>query len=259
MNNPLLNIAIQATRNAAKIITRAMDRLDTLSIDEKSRNDYVTQIDRLSEQEIIYTIQKAYPSHSILAEESGVTAASSEYRWIIDPLDGTLNYIHGFPHFAISIGLQYRGELEIAVVYDPILQELFTAKRGGGAQMNDRRIRVSPCKKLNKALIGTGFPCTHPELFNPYLKTFENILPEVSEIRRAGSAALDLAYVACGRLDGYWEMGLSPWDIAGGILLVTESGGFVGDFSGNSGYLENGHCVAGNSKIYNALLEKIKQ
>ena len=256
--HPMLNIAIQAARNAAKIIVRYVDRLDSIEVNEKNRNDFVTQVDHLSEQEIIATLQKSYPSHAFLAEESGKITGNEDFIWIIDPLDGTTNFIHGFPQFAISIALQQRGKLEVAVVYDPLRQELFTAARGEGAQLNHRKIRVSACKKLSDALIGTGFPFKKSDYFPLYLRTFEAVFPQTAGVRRAGAAALDLAYVAAGRLDGFWEMALKEWDMAAGILLIQEAGGLVGDFQDKDNYLENGNVIAGNPKIYKYLLEIVQ-
>lgn len=257
--HPMLNIAIQAARAASRIILRYVDQLDTLTITEKNENDYVTQVDKMSENEIIMHIQKAYPHHHILAEESGKHEQSpSDFCWMIDPLDGTKNFIHGFPHFAISIGLSYKNQMEIGVVYDPIRQDLFTATRGQGAYLNSRRIRVSESKKLNDGLIATGFPVGDHSQLAPFLKTFEAVVPYVSGIRRSGSAALDLAYVAAGRLDGFWEPTLKPWDIAAGSLMVKEAGGKVSDFLNESNYLESGNIVAGNLRIHKELMELIK-
>ena len=250
----MLNIAIQAASNAARIIVRFIDRLYAVDIREKSHNDFVTRVDQLSEQEIIQTIHKAYPDHAILGEESGLHKSQNDFTWIIDPLDGTTNFIHGFPRIAISIALKYRDKLSIAVVYDPLYQELFTAVQGGGAQLNNRKIRVSTRTKISEALVGTGFLFKEKTTFQRYLEIFETILPQIIGVRYAGSAALDLAYVASGRLDGFWEMSLKPWDMAAGILLITEAGGFIGDFQGKNNYMENGNLVAGNAKIYRALL-----
>ena len=257
--NPMLNIAIQAARMAGRIIVQFVDRLDTVNINEKKHNDFITQVDELSEQEIIRILRKAYPNHSVLAEESGLQKKNEDYTWIIDPLDGTTNFIHGFPQFAISIALKYRDKLEVAVVYDPLRQELFTAVRGSGAQLNSRKIRVSSCQKIDAALIGTGFPFKEKEFFPVYLQTFEAIFLKTTGIRRAGSATLDLAYLASGRLDGFWEMSLKPWDIAAGILLITEAGGFVTDFHGKNNYMENGMLIAGNLKVHKSLLETISK
>ncbi|WP_423064002.1 inositol monophosphatase family protein [Candidiatus Paracoxiella cheracis] len=256
--HPMLNIAIQAARNAGRIIVRFVDRLDTVDVSEKSRNEFVTQVDHLSEQEIIHTIHKSYPNHAILAEESGCIEGNEDFMWIIDPLDGTTNFIHGFPQFAISIALKHRGKLEVGVIYDPLRQELYTATRGEGAQLNNRKIRVSQCKKFNMALIGTGFPYKGSHHFKNYVNTFEAIFPETAGVRRAGAAALDLAYVAAGRLDGFWEMSLKEWDMAAGVLLVKEAGGLVGDFHDEEHYMDSGNLIAANPKIYKILSEKIQ-
>lgn len=255
--HPMLNIAVQAARQAGRVITRSLDRLDAIHVNTKNRNDFVTQVDQQAEIEIIDIIRKAYPDHTILAEESGLSKGQADYVWIIDPLDGTTNFIHGFPQFAISIALQYRRKLEVAVIYDPLRQELYTAARGDGAQLNNRKIRVSTSSQLNTALIGTGFPFKEFNRIDKYLDIFKTIMMQTAGVRRAGAAALDLAYVACGRLDGFWEMGLSSWDMAAGVLLITEAGGFVGDFSGGNSYLDSGDLVTGNQKIYHALLEII--
>lgn len=256
--HPMLNIAIQAARTAGRIIVRFVDRIDAIDVSEKNRNDFVTEVDYLAEQEIIETIHKMYPDHAILAEESGHIGSNEDSIWIIDPLDGTTNFIHGFPQFSVSIAYRYRGRLEVGVIYDPLRQELYTATRGEGAQLNNRKIRVSQCKKLNASLIGTGFPYKKNHHFKSYLNTFEAIFPETAGVRRAGSAALDLAYVAAGRLDGFWEISLKEWDMAAGILLVQEAGGLVGDFHGENHYMDSGNLVAANPKIYKALLGMIE-
>lgn len=253
---PLLNIALRAARSAGNIIVRAMERLDTLQIMEKNAHDFVTEIDKQAEHVIIETIRAAYPAHSILAEESG-KQEGNEVVWIIDPLDGTSNYIHGFPHFAVSIGIQQKGRLEHGLIFDPLRQETFIATRGEGARLNDRRIRISKRTQFANALIGTGFPSSKKELLASYLTMFGNLMP-LTSIRRAGSAALDLAYVAAGRLDGFWELGLSPWDVAAGALLVQEAGGLVGDTEGGENYLMSGNIVAGNPKIFKLLLQTLK-
>src|SRR3990172_9238851 len=254
--HPMLNIAVRAARSAGNIIARAVDRVDTFNVALKSQNDFVTEIDHQAEQEIIKVIRKAYPNHGILAEESGAQNGD-EYIWVIDPLDGTTNFLHGFPQFSVSIGIKYKGQLEQGVVYDPLRQELFTATRGGGAQLNGRRLRVSRAKGLEGALLGTGFPFKHQQHLDPYLNTFRALFPMTAGIRRAGSAALDLAYVAAGRLDGFWEIGLSEWDMAAGILIIQEAGGMVSDFSGGNDYLETGNVVAGTPRVYKAMLETI--
>lgn len=253
----LLNIAVTAARKAGNIITRAVERVDSLKIDSKGYNDYVSEVDRRAEQEIIHIIHKSHPGHAILAEESGMQG-DSESVWIIDPLDGTTNFLHGFPQFAVSVALQHQGRFEVAVVYDPLRDELFTAVRGGGAQLNGRRIRVSKAKGLEGTLIGTGFPFKDPTHIDAYLAMFKTLLPRTAGLRRAGSAALDLAYVACGRLDGFWEIGLKPWDMAGGILLIQEAGGILGDFRGDQNFFASGNVVTGNPRVYEALLAAIQ-
>ncbi|VAW60630.1 Inositol-1-monophosphatase [hydrothermal vent metagenome] len=256
--HPMLNIATSAARDAGNIILRNIDKLERIKIEVKAPNDFVTQVDRKAEEVILEALQKAYPQHGILAEESGRQNEDSEYQWIIDPLDGTTNFLHGFPQYAVSIGLQYRGRMEVAVVFDPIKNELFTAARGDGAQLNDRRLRVTQNKGLRGALLGTGFPFKQPQHLDAYLETFKAVHADTAGIRRAGSAALDLAYVAAGRLDGFWEIGLSPWDMAAGVLLIREAGGIITDFSGEGNYLKTGNIVAAASTVYPALYEAIK-
>lgn len=251
-----LNTAIKAARSAGQIIARAADRIDRIEVATKSNiNDLVTSIDRASEAEIISVIKKAYPDHSILGEESGSILGTNinDVLWIIDPLDGTLNFVHGFPHFCVSIGVQIRGVMEHGVVYDPIANELFTASKGSGAQLNDHRIRVSDCKNFATSLIGAGFPSKR-ESIDVGMKRMRDVLEQCGDLRRAGAAALDLAYVAAGRLDGFWETGLGAWDMAAGALLVREAGGFVSDISATDKYLETGSIVAGTPKIQPILL-----
>jgi len=257
MQHPLINIATEAARSASKIILRYIDHMERIEITEKNLNEIVTEVDILAEEEIIHHIQKAYPDHSILAEERG-HIEGNEYCWIIDPLDGTKNYVHSFPHFAISIAVKKGDKMEIGLVYDPIRNELFTAARGQGAHMNNRRIRVSACKKIENALIGTGFPFKKKQHIKPYISTFESIFLSASGLRRAGAAALDLAYVAAGRLDGFWEASLKEWDMAAGTLLIQEAGGMLGDFQGEDKYLYSGNIIAGNPKIYKSLLELVQ-
>jgi len=246
--NPMLNIAIRAARAAGDIIIRQIDYVQDLPVTKKSRNDFVTVVDKQAEIAIIETLHKSYPHHAILAEESG-RQGDSPYLWIIDPLDGTTNYIHGFPQYAVSIALQHRGELDQAVVYDPLRQELFTASRGEGAMLNNRRIRVSKQKHLEGALLGTGFPFKEQERLDEYLKSFKALFPMTAGIRRAGAASLDLAYVACGRLDGFWELGLKSWDMAAGALLIIEAGGICSDINCDGSYLESGNIIAGNPAL----------
>lgn len=247
--HPMLNIAIRAARNAGRHIIRYSTRIDSLSIESKQEHDYVSEIDRQAEEEIIRVISKAYPDHGFIAEESGEQSTDSEYTWIIDPLDGTTNYLHEFPQYSVSIALKKDKWLDQAVVYDPLRNELFTASRGAGAQLDGRRIRVSKQHKLEGSLLGTGFPFRNEQYLDAYLNMFRDIFPQTAGIRRTGSAALDLAYVACGRLDGFWEIGLKPWDMAAGALLVNEAGGFVTDFSGRSKWLETGNIIAGTPKV----------
>jgi myo-inositol-1(or 4)-monophosphatase len=253
---PMLNIAVRAARSAGNIIIRYMDRVDSLSVQCKDRNDFVTEVDRLAEQEIINTLRKAYPNHGFLAEESGAHSGD-DYQWIIDPLDGTTNYLHGFPQFAVSIALRHKGRMQEAVVYNPLSQELFTASRGYGAFLNERRIRVSNRKGLDGALLGTGFPFKTQQHLETYLDMFRALFPLTAGIRRPGSAALDLAYVAAGRLDGFWEIGLNTWDMAAGVLLIQEAGGISSDFAGGNDYLSNGNLVSGNPKVFAEILKAI--
>jgi myo-inositol-1(or 4)-monophosphatase len=255
--NPTLNIAVRAARSAGNVIIRNLGKLDTLAIHTKDRNDFVTEVDRQAEQEIIYTLRKAFPDHGILAEESGIQGGD-EYQWIIDPLDGTTNFLHGFPQFAVSIAMRHKGRMEHGVIYDPLRQELFTATRGAGANLNDRRIRVTNRKSLEGALLGTGFPFKSQQHLDTYLDMFRALFPQAAGIRRAGSAALDLAYVAAGRMDGFWEIGLNIWDMAAGILLIQEAGGLSSDFSGGHDHLESGNVVSGNPKVFAEILKTIR-
>ncbi|OGT59573.1 MAG: inositol monophosphatase [Gammaproteobacteria bacterium RIFCSPHIGHO2_12_FULL_45_12] len=258
MREPLINIAIEAARAAGNTMVRAVQRLDTLKIAEKGPNDFVTDVDQKIERDIISLIHKAYPSHSILGEESGETEGD-DYQWIIDPIDGTRNFIHGLPHFAVSIAIAYQNKIEHAVIYDPMRQELFTATRGKGANLNNRRIRVSPRKNMEDCLFGTGFAFRHTNKENPVPgKILQSILPICGDIRRAGAATLDLAYVASGRLDGFWEMGLKRWDIAAGILLVKEAGGLICDPQGGESYYKTGNLVAANPAIMKQFLKTIQ-
>ena len=258
--HPTLNIAIKAARRAAAVINRASNDVELLRVESKSPNDFVTEVDRAAEEAIIQVLRDAYPTHAILAEESGETGpeAETEYQWIIDPLDGTTNFIHGFPQYAISIALARRGVVEQAVVYDPNRNEMFTASKGAGAFLNDRRIRVSRRTRLNEALIGTGFPFRQFDHVDAYLAMFKELTQKTAGIRRPGAASLDLAYVAAGRFDGFWEMGLSPWDMAAGVLLIQEAGGLVSDLSGEANYLATGNLVAGSPKIFGQLLPIIQ-
>jgi myo-inositol-1(or 4)-monophosphatase len=251
---PLLNIAVRAARRAAEVIVRSLNRLDSLQVSSKGRNDFVTDVDRQAEAEIIATIRKAYPDHAFLAEESGASG-NNPTEWIIDPLDGTTNFMHGFPTFSVSIACRHRGRLEHAVVYDPMRQEVFTASRGDGAHLENRRIRVSKQRTLEGSLIATGFPYrANVKYLDAYLGMLKAVMQETAGIRRPGSAALDLAYVAAGRVDAFWEIGLSPWDTAAGTLLIQEAGGRIGTLVG-ADYQQGGHVVAGTPRVYDALLE----
>lgn len=245
---PMLNIAVRAARAAGNIIIRQIDQARDLPATEKSRNDYVTEVDKQAEAVIIDTLLKAFPKHAILAEESG-TRGKSEYVWIIDPLDGTTNFMHGFPHFAVSIALQHKGKLQQAVIYDPLRQELFTTSRGDGAYLNDRRMRVSKRKTLDGALLGTGFPFGESANIDRFIETCRTLMPVTAGIRRAGAATLDLAYVACGRLDGFWEFGLKPWDIAAGALLIEEAGGLITDIKGGNSFMESGNVLCARKSV----------
>jgi myo-inositol-1(or 4)-monophosphatase len=255
--HPILTIAVRAARKAGSIINRA-SLAGGLKVRSKRANDFVTQVDRAAEEAIIEVVRKAYPDHGFVAEESGTTAQHAEYRWIIDPLDGTTNFIHGFPQYGVSIGIEHRGALAHAVVYDPLKNELFTASKGRGAFLNDRRVRVSKCVRLQDALVGTGFPFKEVSRLDLYTKQLARFMQTAAGVRRAGAAALDLAYVACGRLDAFWELGLSPWDMAAGALLIQEAGGLVGDLSGEAGFMESGDICAGTPKVFPALLEALK-
>ncbi|HSD60315.1 MAG TPA: inositol monophosphatase family protein [Burkholderiales bacterium] len=254
--HPMLNTAVKAARRAGTIINRASQNLDLLTVTRKSQADYVSEVDRTAEQAVIETLMEAYPAHSILAEESGAQG-TSEYQWIIDPLDGTTNFLHGLPQYAVSIALAHKGVMTQAVVYDPCRNDLFTASRGRGAYLNNRRLRVSKRIKLEDALIGTGFPFRELKHLEQYIAMFRDLVKQTAGVRRPGSASLDLAYVAAGWYDGFWELGLSRWDIAAGTLLITESGGLVGDLQGGDRHMETGHIVAGSPKIFAQILKVI--
>ena len=255
-NHPLLNIAIRAARQAGNVIARNIDRFDAFTVSEKAPNDFVTEIDRVAERRIIDAIRRSHPDHAFLAEESG-THGRSDFEWIIDPLDGTTNFVHGLPHVAVSIAVRHRTRIEHAVVFDPLRQELFTASRGSGAQLNDRRIRVATRNHLKGALLGTGFPFRELDRLESHLAAMKALISESAHIRRSGSAALDLAYVAAGRLDGFWEIGLAPWDIAAGALLVQEAGGMVSEPNGGNDYLQSGAVVAASPKVLRAMLRRL--
>ncbi len=254
---PMLNTAVRAARSAGDLILRSSENIDRLHVDQKGKNDYASEVDRMAEREIINIIKAAYPEHSILAEESGAQEGN-DFVWVIDPLDGTTNFLHGFPQYAVSIALKHKGRIEVGVVYDPLRDELFTAKRGGGAMLNNRRIRVTKQASLKGALIGTGFPFKTGLHMDAYLGMFRALATDSAGIRRAGAAALDLAYVAAGRLDGFWEIGLMEWDMAAGILLIQEAGGAVTDFSFNDKYLESGNLIAASLKMHQIMYQLIE-
>jgi len=264
--HPMLNIAVKAARRAGSIINRAALDRTKLEIRSKHTNDFVTQVDKAAESAIIDIIRQAYPDHAVLGEESGSSegrnpsgsTSKAEYRWIIDPLDGTTNFIHGFPQYCVSIALQHRGAIEHGVIYDPAKNELFTASKGRGAFLDDRRIRVTKCASLKDALVGTGFPFKEMSRLDLYFRQLREVMQTSSGVRRAGAAALDLAYVAAGRMDAFWELGLSPWDMAAGALLIQEAGGLVGDLKGDTGWLESGDIAAATPKVFTQLLAALK-
>ena len=251
---PLLNIAVRAARRAGEVIIRSLNRLESLTVTAKGRNDFVTEVDHAAEAEIIAVIRRHYPQHAFLAEESG-SSGEHETVWIIDPLDGTTNFLHGFPVFAVSIACQMKGRLEHAVIYDPMRGELFTASRGAGAHLENHRMRVSKARGIDGSLIATGFPYrANTRYLDSYMSMLRAVTEQAAGVRRPGSAALDLAYVAAGRVDGFWEIGLAPWDTAAGTLLIQEAGGRIGTLSGGE-YKQGGHIVAGTPRVYTALLE----
>lgn len=257
--HPMLNIAVRAARSAGNVIARSFEQLDKVEVESKGNNDLVTNIDKQAEQVIVDAIQKAYPNHSIIGEESGIVEGTdTDYQWIIDPLDGTTNFVKGIPHFAVSIALKVKGKLDQAVVFDPIRGELFTASRGKGAQLNGFRIRVKNNKELTGAVLATGFPFKYKQHTDAYLNMFKTLFPKTADMRRAGSAALDLAYVAAGRVDGFFEIGLKPWDTAAGELIVIEAGGLVTDFVGGHNHAKSGNHVAGSTKILKEILKDIR-
>lgn len=256
--HPMLNIAVRAARVAGNIIARGFENRDDLDTQSKGENDFVTKIDKEAEQAIISKIKQSYPEHAFYGEESGKQGDDETYTWIIDPLDGTTNFIKGIPHFCVSIALVHKGRLDQAVVFDPIRGELFTASRGNGAQLNGYRIRASKSKDLNQTVLATAFPFKQKENLAKFTEQFVEIFSAAGDIRRTGSAALDMAYVASGRFDGYWERGVNPWDTAAGELLVRESGGLVTDFAGNNDPLYSGEIVAGSPRIVQTLVKQLK-
>ena len=249
----MLNVAIMAARRGGDTLIRNLNKLDKLKIEQKGRNDFVSDADLAAERAVIETIHKHYPDHAIKAEESG-SSGESDFVWIIDPLDGTTNYLHGFPVFCVSVALANKGRIEHGVVYDPMRQEIFSASRGQGAQLDGRKIRVSGLTDLSRALIGTGFPYRDSnEEMDPYIRMLVSAMKHTAGIRRPGAAALDLCYVAAGRLDAFWETGLMPWDLAAGSLIIREAGGICSGLDGSEGYLDSGHILCGSPRIYSAL------
>ena len=261
--HPMLNMAIKAAHEAGDIIARSADRIDQLQIENKDKNDFVTEIDRAAEDTIIGILKKAYPDHAFLGEESGRHEGSgdkpNQYEWIIDPLDGTTNFLYGIPHFAVSIALKKDGKLDQAVIYDPMKDDLFYASRGGGAFLNKRRMRVSKRLSLSGALLTTGVPYRpdQDDLIDPYFQTMKALIVDTAGVRRPGAASLDLAYVAAGRYDGFWEFGLHEWDIAAGCLLVQEAGGLVGDLQGGATHLKSGDIVAASPKVFKDMITRL--
>lgn len=256
---PQLNIAISAARQAGDVILRHVDMTDHMPLFPKEAGDYCCEVDIKAEQAIIATVLKAYPDHGYIAEESGSYQEDAESVWIIDPLDGTKNFIHGFPFFAVSIALRVKSRIEHAVVYDPLRHECFSASRGRGARLNDRRIRVSKETQIAKAMLSAGMPIRHPELLERYMRGYQRFVGQCSATRVTGSAALDLAYVASGRLDGFWGLDLKSWDVAAGILLVQEAGGLIGDLQGGEYDLDEGNVIAGPPKIFKAIVQSLSQ
>ena len=248
-----LEMGIRAARAGAGILMSRLNKLKRSNISKKGKYDWVTDADKASEQVILKVLRRAFPGHSINAEESAPTEALQDRQWLIDPVDGTVNYMHGFPMFCVSIAFVQKGRLEAGVVYEPVREELFTARRGKGAYLNGKRIRVTRCKKLEESLLSTGFPFRAKNKMDLYLGSFRKVFLKTGSIRRAGSAALDLSYIACGRMDGFWEMALAPWDIGAGALLIREAGGVVTDFEGKLDFLRTGHVLAGNPAIHSQL------
>ncbi len=257
--HPMLNIAVRAARTAGKVIVRSFEQLDKVEIESKGTNDFVTSVDISAEQAIIETIRKSYPEHTVIGEESGISkGADDDYQWIIDPLDGTTNFVKGIPHFAVSIALKVKGRLDQAVIFDPIRGEVFTASRGKGAQLNGFRIRVKNHKELSGTVLATGFPHKQKQHSQAYMAMFSALFLKTCDMRRAGSAALDLAYVAAGRVDGFFEIGLKPWDTAAGELLVIEAGGLVTDFVGGHNHAQSGNIVASSTRLQKEILKDIR-
>lgn len=257
MRKPAVNIAVQAARRAGTVIQRSIHRADAIGVSDKGQYDFVTDADKLAEAEIIKEIRKAYPDHAIWGEETG-RSGHSRYVWVIDPIDGTSNFMRGFPHCAVSIAMMEDGVIQHGVIYDPVRDEIFHATKGSGAYLNDRRIRIGARGGMPGALVATGFPFKQRHRLALQMRMAKALLDDGEDLRRTGSAALDLAYVACGRLDGYFEFGLQPWDVAAGALLVREAGGVVLDFEGEDGWFDSGNVIAGNLKVAAAMVARIK-
>lgn len=254
--HPMMNIAIRAARAGGRVLTKHMDRLDSIKIETKGHNDFVSEVDRLAEAEIVNTLSRSYPDHAFICEESGESGnPDAEFKWYIDPLDGTKNYLHGYPSFCVSIAAAQHNRMEQAVIYNPVSQELFTATRGGGATLDDKRLRVNKNTPISSALLSTGFANNGTSNYRAYRRTFDAFSEGASGIRRQGSAALELAYVAAGRLDGYWQFGLNKWDIAAGALIVREAGGLIGDMSGNEDWFESGNVIAASPKVFHSMVQ----
>jgi myo-inositol-1(or 4)-monophosphatase len=253
----MLRKAIEASRLAGEAIRHYANQVQKLDVENKAHNDFVTKVDREAEMLIVRLLQRAYPEHAFLGEEGGKQGAESDYEWVIDPLDGTTNFLYGIPQFSVSIALKHKGRLAIGVVYDPLRDETFASARGEGATLNGRRIRVSERSSMQSALLGTGIPFRPDQNLDLYLQTMKVLLPDTAGVRRPGSAALDLAYVACGRFDGFWEFGLNEWDMAAGVLLVQEAGGLISDLQGNNTHLQTGNIVAGNPKVFKEMIKRL--
>ncbi|AMG31183.1 inositol-1-monophosphatase [Grimontia hollisae] len=257
--HPMLNIAIRAARKAGDFIAKSAENADNVETVQKGSNDFVTNIDKAAEQIIIDVIKKSYPEHNIVTEEAGVvTGKDKDYQWIIDPLDGTTNFVKRLPHFSVSIALRIKGRTEIACVYDPIRNELFSAQRGAGAQLNSKRIRVGTAKDLSGTILATGFPFKAKQHSEGFMKVLSALFIDCADFRRTGSAALDLCYVAAGRVDGFFELGLKPWDIAAGELIAREAGALCTDFTGGTDYIQSGNIVAANPRVLKGILAKIR-
>lgn len=256
--HPLLSTAVRCARAAGNVILNHLDRVDRIKVERKGRGDYVSEVDRMAEERIVSHLRRAYPDHRIVAEESGASKTGGEFVWFIDPLDGTTNYLHGYPEFAVSIAVARRGVLEHGVVFRLPADELFTASRGEGARLNERRIRCSAARRFETALLGTDFPIRRPDLLEPSMKSLRAVLARAGGIRRSGSAAADLANLAAGRLDGFWECGLRPWDVAAGALMIREAGGLVADFDGGQNFLDTGEVVAATPQLFNELLTLVR-